>query len=110
MAFGPVVSPWPPASTGARASAPPAVPVQPAPAPAALRILTGGLAPALPSAVPPPDGEAPRSSGGDVFLDGVRVGRWMADRMERDAGRPPVGPTFFDPRQSPAWPGATVGM
>ena len=46
---------------------------------------------------------------GDVFLDGALVGRWMADRMTRDADRPPSGPTGFDARRSAAWPGATVG-
>lgn len=69
-----------------------------------------GMGPALPSAVPPAAAETSRSMSGDVFLDGTRVGRWMSERMERDAGRPPVGPTFFDPRQSPAWAGATIGM
>ena len=71
---------------------------------------TQSLAPALPSAVPPADAGGASRLTGDVYLDGARVGRWMADRMERDAGRPPVGPTFFDPRQSPAWAGATVGL
>ncbi len=46
---------------------------------------------------------------GDVYLDGQLMGRWMADRMTRDADRPPSGPTGFDTRRSPAWPGATVG-
>lgn len=45
---------------------------------------------------------------GDVILDGQKVGRWMSDRMTRDVGRPPNGPTGFDPSRSPAWPGATV--
>ncbi len=46
---------------------------------------------------------------GDVYLDGQLMGRWMADRMTRDADRPPSGPTGFDTRRSPAWPGAAVG-
>ncbi len=61
-------------------------------------------APAAPSTA---TREQPTMSG-DVILDGQKVGRWMSDRMTRDAGRPPNGPTGFDPSRSPAWPGATV--
>ena len=67
---------------------------------------------------PIPTGNAPAPSmaltreqptmSGDVILDGQKVGRWMSDRLTRDAGRPPNGPTGFDPSRSPAWPGATV--
>lgn len=54
-------------------------------------------------------GAAAGPTHGDVFLDGTRVGRWMSERMTREADRPPSGPTGFDGRRSPAWPGATVG-
>lgn len=60
-----------------------------------------------PAAPPAATREQPTISG-DVILDGQKVGRWMSDRMTRDAGRPPNGPTGFDPSRSPAWPGATV--
>ncbi len=46
---------------------------------------------------------------GDVFLDGTRVGRWMSDRLARDADRPQSGVTGFDPRLGPAWPGSLHG-
>jgi hypothetical protein len=41
-------------------------------------------------------------------MDGVRMGRWMSEQLSRAASRPPAGGTGFDPRQSPAWAGATV--
>lgn len=47
--------------------------------------------------------------GGDVFLDGTRVGTWLADHLAREAGRPQSGATGFDPRLSPAWPGTLQG-
>jgi hypothetical protein len=46
---------------------------------------------------------------GDVFLDGVRVGRWLSDTMARAAGGPATGATAFDPRLGPRWPGALQG-
>ena len=72
---------------------------------------TPSVAPsASPSYAPP--AASPRSKEtamrGDVFFDGTRVGRWMSEQMARDAGRPNTGPTGFDPRRSPAWPGAAV--
>jgi hypothetical protein len=70
----------------------------------------GGMA-ARPAALGAPRG-AERSGPiqGDVFLDGARVGRWMEDALSRRAGRPPSGPTGFDPRRGAAWPGAAVGF
>ncbi len=47
---------------------------------------------------------------GDVFLDGVLVGRWMCRFLARQAGRDPAGPTGFDPRRNPVLPGATIGL
>ncbi len=46
---------------------------------------------------------------GDVFLDGVRVGRWLSDKLARAANAPPSGSTAFDPRMGPSWPGAQQG-
>ena len=60
-------------------------------------------APVAPAALPPPQGADASPSGGDVMLDGARVGRWMAAALAEQAARPPSGPTFFDPSQSPAW-------
>ena len=46
---------------------------------------------------------------GDVFLDGTRMGRWMADTLARTVSGPPSGSTAFDPQMSAAWPGALQG-
>ena len=89
----------------------PATRMSPAPAGAAL---APPASPAVAGQAPsyaPPAASAQAKEGlmrGDVFLDGVRVGRWMSEQMARDAGRPNTGPTGFDPRRSAAWPGAAV--
>ncbi len=93
-----------------------AAPAQPATAPAGL---VAGRLP-IPAANDPDDrdatGAGDRSSGdtapvqGDVFLDGVLVGRWMCRFLARQAGRDPAGPTGFDPRRNPVLPGATIGL
>jgi hypothetical protein len=44
-------------------------------------------------------------SQGDVFLDGIRVGRWMTNMLAREAARPQSGATPFDARMGPSWPG-----
>jgi hypothetical protein len=68
---------------------------------------TLGSSPGVPSVEPPP---TPQASGGpsqgDVYLDGMRVGRWMSDTLAREATRPPAGSTFFDPRLTPSYSGA----
>jgi hypothetical protein len=46
---------------------------------------------------------------GDVYLDGARMGRWMADTLARAASRPMGGMTGFDGRMGPAWPGSLQG-
>ena len=46
---------------------------------------------------------------GDVFLDGVQVGRWMSRLLSKEAGRASSGPTGFDNRRNPLLPGGTVG-
>jgi len=87
-----------------------AAPRTPAAPVAASGMAAGGMAAApggelfagKPSA-PPPQAQDGGRSGGDVMLDGRLVGHWLADRMGRDAGRPPAGTTHFDPRQAPAW-------
>ncbi len=80
------------------------------------------MAPAAPAAtqtprVPTPPSYAPPAAqatqsgptGGDVFLDGARVGTWLADHLAREAGRPQMGGTGIDPRLTPAWPGTLQG-
>lgn len=47
--------------------------------------------------------------GGDVFLDGVRLGHWMMNTLGRAAARPQTGATGFDPRMGMAWPGTLQG-
>ncbi len=46
---------------------------------------------------------------GDVFLDGARVGRWMARRLTDAVARPASGMTGFDPRLGSPWPGTLQG-
>ena len=46
---------------------------------------------------------------GDVYLDGERVGRWMAKHLARELGGPQAAGTGFDPRLGPAWPGSLHG-
>lgn len=68
--------------------------------------------PSAAAALPAAPTAAASSSGpaqGDVYLDGARVGRWMSNRMAREAERPQAGVTGFDPRLSPAWPGSLHG-
>ena len=71
-----------------------------------------GQAPSAPMAglfaeqasAPRPDSDGHGDGGGGaVVLDGRMVGQWLSERMARDAARPSAGPTFFDPRQAPAW-------
>ncbi len=80
------------------------------------------MAPALPAMspmlAPQMASSAPQSAGigesgpsrGDVYLDGARMGRWIADRMAREAGRPQGGSTGFDARMGPAWNGTMQGV
>jgi hypothetical protein len=42
---------------------------------------------------------------GDIYLDGARMGRWIVERLAREAERPRSGGTSFDGRMSPAWGG-----
>ncbi len=55
-------------------------------------------------AMPPREGARAEQSGA-VLLDGQLVGRWLVGRMGREASRPAVGMTGFDPRQSAGWQG-----
>jgi len=58
------------------------------------------------------DQAAPRDAGpngGDVFLDGMLVGRWMSRFLNREVGRASAGPTGFDARRGMLLPGVTVG-
>ncbi len=54
-----------------------------------------------------PDRTGP--TGGDVFLDGMRVGRWLARELGQMADAPQAGSTFFDPRAGATWPGTLQG-
>lgn len=46
---------------------------------------------------------------GRLELDGAVLGRFVAEMLAREAGRPASGMTGFDPLVSPAWPGALQG-
>jgi len=99
--------------------APPAVerigfaPVAQAVAPVAAAPVAPVSAVAAPASQPMEAAAAPSASGGptqgDVYLDGMRVGRWMANSMARAASRPQGGATGFDARMSPVWPGSLQG-
>lgn len=87
----------------------------PGPAPAAPRSTdtSAQSVPSRPIALPLQHSVAPQSTaapqspiGGDVFLDGGRLGHWLASTLAREAGRPPSGSTSFDPRLGISWPGA----
>jgi hypothetical protein len=82
---------------------------------AASRLWAPAASPTVPAAPParqPPPAPAQASSEPDrsesnIYLDGEVVGRWLVERLGRDAGRPPTGTTGIDGRLSPAWfPGA----
>ncbi len=91
------------APLGAR---PQAAPIEPA----AQQALAPQLAAAMPAMAPSAE-PAPSSGGegGAVYLDGALVGRWLSDRLAREASRPGGGATGFDPRMGPSWPGALQG-
>ena len=54
------------------------------------------------------DGRAP-GVGGVLKVDGALLGRFIAEQLGREAGRPPAGMTGFDPLVSPAWMSAYQG-
>ena len=80
------------------ASAPAVAPV--------LRMPAAEMKPMAPPAVPQSGGGPAQ---GDVFLDGVRMGRWMANTLAKEASRPQGGSTQFDPRMGVPWPGTLQG-
>jgi hypothetical protein len=103
--------------------APSALPVTTALASAGLAAptaLSGAGVSSLPSSEPPMSAvmapAAPmsresrtRPTGGDVYLDGIRMGQWIADYLTHEVVRPQSGSTGFDPRLSAAFPGTLQG-
>jgi hypothetical protein len=49
---------------------------------------------------------APEPRQGVIILDGAQLGRWVVDRIARQASRPVAGTTGIDPRINPTFPGA----
>jgi hypothetical protein len=47
---------------------------------------------------------------GTIILDGALLGRWVADRLARQASRPVAGTTGIDPRINPTFPGAPISI
>ena len=112
-----------------------AVPGLPAAAPAAAAVPEGWAGFQRPSAAPPalppslllpPDFSEPAASPqvapepeaeqgeervleGRLKIDGALLGRFVAEHLAREAGRPPSGMTGFDPLLSPQWAGALQG-
>jgi hypothetical protein len=103
---------WSPQSTSPLKAAPDQVPpTRPSVAPPPYRH-AGPVTPLQPEAPPPQRPVAPQAqgapsspTGGDVFLDGTRLGHWLASTLAREAGRPPAGGSSFDPRLGISWPG-----
>lgn len=115
----------------------PALPELPAAAPQAGVVEEGWAGAQRPSAAPPalppalllpPDFAEPAASGqaasapdqeagqgeervleGRLEIDGALLGRFVAEHLAREAGRPPSGMTGFDPLLSPQWAGALQG-
>jgi len=95
----------------------PAAPVAPVAADVPQPRLAAQNTPAPGGAVAPEGAEPAESQGsgpagpaqGDVFLDGMLVGRWMSRHLSREAGRASAGPTGFDSRRNALLPGPTVG-
>jgi hypothetical protein len=50
-----------------------------------------------------------RAFEGRLEIDGALLGRFIAEHLAREAGRPPSGMTGFDPLLSPEWNGALQG-
>jgi hypothetical protein len=46
---------------------------------------------------------------GTIYLDGVRLGRWIIDHLARHASRPVAGIAGIDPRISASYPNAPTG-
>jgi hypothetical protein len=84
------------------------LPAEPAPtnAVASDRLAT---APTASAVAPPTHEQEGGTSEGDVYLDGMRVGRWMVDTLSRQAARAPAGRAAFDPRLGMTWPGTQQG-
>lgn len=45
-----------------------------------------------------------------IYLDGAALGRWVVAYLEEQVNRPRSGTTAFDPRLSPIFAGAPIGM
>jgi hypothetical protein len=58
---------------------------------------------------PEPSRDEERAFEGRLEIDGALLGRFIAEHLAREAGRPPSGMTGFDPLLSPEWNGALQG-
>jgi hypothetical protein len=69
--------------------------------------------PAAPAQAAAPEPEAEQDEErvleGRLEIDGALLGRFVAEHLAREAGRPPSGMTGFDPLLSPQWAGALQG-
>ncbi len=92
---------------------PSAAPVEQAFAPGFAAQASEQVAAAAPGAAWPdaePEAEqAERAIEGRLEIDGALLGRFVAEHLAREAGRPPSGMTGFDPLLSPEWAGALQG-
>ncbi|MCB8880414.1 hypothetical protein ACELLULO517_09235 [Acidisoma cellulosilytica] len=88
-------SPVPIASVGRQLAVPTPSPTEPDKAP--------------PTAALPPDPQSAEAATlrGDIMIDGIQMGRWLAESMARQAARPPTAARRFNTRMAPSWPGYT---
>ncbi len=74
-----------------------------------MRTASPRMTAAQPSAAPQGQPRQSEPFKGDVYLDGMLVGRWMSKYLRREAERADSGPTGFDAKRSRLLPGVTVG-
>jgi hypothetical protein len=120
QAGAPAPFPWPAPEPGVAAGAPYFAPPAWPPAPSPYPPTDAAGSAAAPDDLPAPQQSAPAAprteaaaqqgpGEGDVYLDGMLVGRWMSRFLNREAGRASAGPTSFDGRRTALMPGPTVG-
>jgi hypothetical protein len=56
-----------------------------------------------------PTGSGTEAPQGTIMFDGVQLGRWIIDHLERRASRPTTMATGIDPRMNAIFPGAPIG-
>lgn len=94
----------PPAATPSIAVPMPSPPATVAPA---MQAATPSPAGARTEAEAPPAVAQPPSLQGELLIDGMQMGRWLAETIAKQAAGPPTTARRFNSRVAPAWPGLT---